>query len=170
MNGLTRCAPGWPTPLSIVTIQDVVDAGFCVEGVMEWVGRYGLIAGRPQEHLDQSEIQVAARLDGYGDGCGGDGHGGYGSRGGYGSYGGYGYGHGYGYGSYDGYGGCGVYGGYGYGAGGDGCGDGAHGAGDGSGDGYGDGGCGDGDGDGDGKGSDGSDGDGEVPTLSTTVA
>ena len=76
---------------AVVTVCDVLDAGACIDGVIEFVKRHAVIKVVPAEWPSEAWIQKAAGDgDGYGDGDGS----------GYGY--GYGYGDGYGYGYGDG--------------------------------------------------------------------
>ena len=123
----------------IITADDLVAAGACVDGVYQRLNNlHGKIAAamsasavlRLADFDDRRYVIRAAKLDGYGDGDG------YGFGYGFGDGDGFGDGYGFGYGDGDGYGDG--YGGYGDGYG-DGDGDGYGGYGDGYGDGDGDG-------------------------------
>ena len=88
-----------------ITVIDVLDAGACIDGVLEYVDATKVIAGDAVESsLTRGWVQKvqSGNGDGYGDGNG-NGNG-YGDGNGYGNgYGdGYGYGNGYGYGYGDG--------------------------------------------------------------------
>ena len=105
--------PEWARTRDIITVDDVVRAGACADGAVEWRDRnFPEATAVPVDKLlavaedDEREyiLIAAGRVDGdgNGDGCGygnGNGYGyGYGDGYGYGYGSGYGYGYGYGYG------------------------------------------------------------------------
>ena len=97
--------------MSRVTVVDVLDAGACIDGVLQFIAANGMRIECDSGEFDEPYIQQA-KLNGYGDGYGdgyGNGYGngngngdGDGNGNGDGNGDGYGYGYGYGYG--DGYG------------------------------------------------------------------
>jgi len=89
-----------------VTIQDVVDAGACTDGVLRFVAEHGVIAMPASQLADLvAHNLIYTPLDGFGD-AGNDGDG-YGNGYGYGSGNGYGEGYGDCYGDGNGRGGGG---------------------------------------------------------------
>ena len=98
--------------MSRVTVIDVLDAGACIDGVLQFIAANGMRIECDSGEFDEPYIQQAANGDGDGDGYG------YGYGYGYGNGNGNGDGYGYGNGNGDGYGDGYGYGyGYGYGNG-----------------------------------------------------
>ena len=90
--------------MSRVTVVDVLDAGACIDGVLQFIAANGMRIECDSGEFDEPYIQ-AAKLNGDGDGYG-DGYGyGYDDGDGYGYGDVYGYGYGYGDGDDDGDGG-----------------------------------------------------------------